>query len=67
MHVTQTHCVDHVVHQLVNFGPLEPGLPTVPHDFGVGSYDIICHNGEYYPLPSVIISQHSSVRLDIIN
>lgn len=40
-HVTQTYCVNHVVHQLVDFGPLEPRLPTVPHDFGVGSCDII--------------------------
>lgn len=41
MHVTQTYCVNHVVHQLVDFGPLEPRLPTVPHDFGVCSYDIV--------------------------
>lgn len=40
-HVTQTYCVNHVVHQLVDFGPLEPRLPTVPHDFGVGSCDDI--------------------------
>lgn len=41
-----THCVNHVVHQLVNFGPLEPRLPAVPHDFGVGSCGNIQQNGE---------------------
>lgn len=34
----ETYCVNHVVHQLINFSPLEPRLPAVPHDFGVGSY-----------------------------
>ncbi len=33
--VTQTYGVNHVVHQLINFGPLEPRLPPVLHDFGV--------------------------------
>lgn len=35
----QTHRVNGVVHKLINFSPLESRLPTVPHDFGVGS----CH------------------------
>lgn len=34
------HRVNHVVHQLVDLGPLEPGFSTVLHDFGVGSCDI---------------------------
>lgn len=38
--------VNHVVHQLVNFSPLEPRLPAVPHDFGVGAYNIKNQNGE---------------------
>lgn len=35
----QTHRVNSVIHKLINFSPLESRLPTVPHDFGVGS----CH------------------------
>lgn len=34
----ETYCVNHVVHQLVNFGSLEPRLPAIPHDFGVGTF-----------------------------
>ena len=60
MHVTQTYCVNHVVHQLVNFGPLEPRLSTVPHDFGVSSYSNIYQNGECQTLLSVIM-KHSSI------
>lgn len=35
----QTHHVNRVIHQLVNFGPLESRLPAVPHDFGVSPCD----------------------------
>lgn len=35
----QTHRVNGVIHKLINFSPLESRLPTIPHDFGVGS----CH------------------------
>lgn len=37
--MTQTHHVNRVIHQLVDFGPLESRLAAVPHDFGVGSCD----------------------------
>lgn len=56
MLVIQTHCVNHVVHQLVNFGPLEPRLAAVPHYFGVGSYNIVYPHDECQPLLSAIIT-----------
>lgn len=44
--MTQTHHVNRVIHQLVDFGPLESRLPAVPHDFGVGSCDTTHLNGQ---------------------
>lgn len=43
--MTQTHHVNRVIHQLVDFGPLESRLAAVPHDFGVGSCDKTHLNG----------------------
>lgn len=35
--VGKTHRINHVVHQLVDFGPFESRFAAVPHDFSVGS------------------------------
>lgn len=43
---SNSYRINHVVHQLVNFGPLKSRLPAVPHDFSVGSYDNIHQNDE---------------------
>lgn len=32
----QSHHVNRVIHELVDFGPFESRLSTIPHDFGVG-------------------------------
>lgn len=53
-HLSQTYSVNHVVHQLVNFGPLEPRLPTVPHDFGVGTLS----NKRSSAMPFLFITHH---------
>lgn len=37
--VIKAYCVNHVVHQFINFGPLEPRLATIFHDFGITSYN----------------------------
>ena len=33
-----TYTIHHVVHQLIDFSPLEPGLAPIPHDFSVSAY-----------------------------
>lgn len=37
--VVDSHRVNHVVHEFVNFGPLEPRLSPVPHDFRIGPWN----------------------------
>lgn len=33
-----TYSVHHVVHQFIDFSPLESGLAPIPHDFSVSAY-----------------------------
>lgn len=39
--VVDSHRVNHVVHKFVNFGPLEPRLSPVPHDFRISPWILI--------------------------